>query len=497
MPPNREPFVEICPFGPGRPPRIGDIAELHETVLPTSPIVLLGRQFMERFYYSRLPLNGAIFGFVAYVDLEPAGFVVAASDSAGFLWRNARRHFLSIAWITAWSCLKSPSRVARVWEAIAIVKSRRQSAVAGDSAGEILSIGVLPQFRSGSERAPNGTGIAKRLLARVMQSLAERGCREVITVADADNGASQALFRSAGFEIRNTALEGWSVPSVEMTATPKGAQSETIRAAGQPGALAQQGEARTPVTIIVPCYNEEPAIPYLAACLAPVRLFPSGYDFRFIFVDDGSCDGTTGALRREFASWPGCRFIRHDRNRGLAAAMQTGMQSADTEIAGCIDCDCSYDPRLLIPMLRLLEDGVDMVTASPYHPRGRVVGVPGWRLLLSRMASLLHGFAAGEALYTYTSCFRVWKRGGMEGVEFTAKGFLGVAEMLDVLLLRGGRVLEYPAALERRVFGQSSLRTTRTAAGHIFLLGRILLRRMRGRGPVPGVANLNRREVNE
>ena len=63
----RSPFVELRAFGPEMPPRVGDISDLHERMLPTSPIVLLGRPFVERFYYSVLPRAGAIFGFVAYV----------------------------------------------------------------------------------------------------------------------------------------------------------------------------------------------------------------------------------------------------------------------------------------------------------------------------------------------------------------------------------------------------------------------------------------------
>jgi dolichol-phosphate mannosyltransferase len=325
--------------------------------------------------------------------------------------------------------------------------------------------------------------LARRLLDEAVREIAKRGCREIISIVDTDNLASQAMFRSAGFSIRPKELASWRVPSVEMALAPVGERgSMPIDAVEDADYGTGESVTRLPVTVVIPCYNEEPAIRNLADNLKPLRLFPSEYDFRFVFVDDGSSDATGEALRREFASWTACRFVRHETNRGLTAAIETGVAHCDTEIVGCIDSDCSYNPRLLVSMLRLLEDGVDMVTASPYHPEGHVVGIPTWRLVLSRTASLFHRWVAGGKLYTYTSCFRVWRRSSLKARAPRTRGFLGITEMLDDLLLRGGRVVECPATLEVRAFGASKMKTLATVLGHLFLLGHIAIRRIR-----PGV----------
>jgi dolichol-phosphate mannosyltransferase len=52
-------------------------------------------------------------------------------------------------------------------------------------------------------------------------------------------------------------------------------------------------------------------------------------------------------------------------------------------------------------MIPLLEDGVDMVTASPYHPEGTVRNVPGWRLFLSRSLSRLYRLVLHHRLATH------------------------------------------------------------------------------------------------
>jgi dolichol-phosphate mannosyltransferase len=114
-----------------------------------------------------------------------------------------------------------------------------------------------------------------------------------------------------------------------------------------------------------------------------------------------------------------------------------------------------------------------MVTASPYHPDGRVNNVPSWRLFLSKRLSALYRIVLPEKLFTYTSCFRVYRKSAMEGLELREGGFLGVAETLGLVALKGGRVAECPAVLEVRLLGRSKMKVLRTMAGHLRLLIRL------------------------
>ncbi len=232
--------------------------------------------------------------------------------------------------------------------------------------------------------------------------------------------------------------------------------------------------ARTAVTIVVPCFNEESVLPYLRNTLARISSeFGSLYDLRYVFVDDGSSDGTWEALGRLFGSLPECRILRHDRNRGVAAAILTGVRAAETEIVCSIDCDCTYDPHQLRELIPRLEEGVALVTASPYHPSGRVVNVPAWRLLLSKSLSALYRRVCRHKLHTYTSCLRVYRRSLVQDVSIRETGFLGVAEMLGALDFQGKRIVEHPAVLEVRLLGHSKMKLMRTILGHLRLLARM------------------------
>ena len=245
----------------------------------------------------------------------------------------------------------------------------------------------------------------------------------------------------------------------------------------------QSSKFQTPVTIVIPCYNEESALPYLSNTLRSVEanLAEKDYQCNFVFVDDQSKDATFEKLNELFGGRENVKIVRHETNQGVAAGIMTGLQSSDTEIVCSMDCDCTYDPHELANMLPLLKEDVDMVTASPYHENGGVRNVPEWRLFLSKGASFLYRHALNANLDTFTSCFRVYRRSSVVNLPIEEKGFLGVAEMLGRLNLKGGKIIEYPAILEVRLFGFSKMKTARTIFGHLRLLSKLSKIRLFGK----------------
>lgn len=239
----------------------------------------------------------------------------------------------------------------------------------------------------------------------------------------------------------------------------------------------------TSISVVIPCFNEEPTLPYLANTLRGLEkdFSANGYQANFIFVDDKSKDNTLRKIQELFGAKANVQIIRHEINEGVAAAIMSGLRHAKTEIVCSMDCDCTYDPYELINMLPLLSSEVDMVTASPYHEKGGVRNVPEWRLFLSKGASFLYRRVLRSKLKTYTSCFRIYRRGAVIDLNIEEKGFLGVAELLGKLDLGGGNIVEHPAVLEVRLFGFSKMKTVRTIFGHLKLLSRLLKLRLKNR----------------
>jgi dolichol-phosphate mannosyltransferase len=236
-------------------------------------------------------------------------------------------------------------------------------------------------------------------------------------------------------------------------------------------------------SLVVPCFNEEAGIEQLCRKLEELvaRLEVDG-PVEVVFVDDGSTDGTRAAIEAQARQ---LRFsiVSHDRNRGLGAALRTGFLHAAGEEVVTLDSDCTYDPAQVPELLAPLRDGADLVTASPYHPRGRVVGVSGWRLVLSRGLSWLYWAVLPVRLYTYTSCFRAYRASRLRDLDAPDDGFLAVTQLLVNAIERDMRVVEVPAVLTTRRFGQSKIRVVRVAWSHLGELVCLLRRRITGQKP--------------
>jgi polysaccharide deacetylase family protein (PEP-CTERM system associated) len=265
-------------------------------------------------------------------------------------------------------------------------------------------------------------------------------------------------------------------PAATAFTPPPRTEHDTDRIVVSPLSLAD----RAPVSVVVPCFNEEDVLPYLTRTLDRVAgALADRYDLRFILVDDGSTDRTWDALNAAFAGRSNFALVKHDVNQGVSAAIMTGIRHADTDVVCSMDCDCTYDPLELGNMIPRLTPGVDLVTASPYHPQGAVRNVPAWRLVLSKGASWLYRRVLRQKLHTYTSCFRVYRKSSVEKLNVENGRFLGVAELAGRLDLAGGVIVEHPATLEVRMLGRSKIKTVRTVLGHVKLMAKLLAIRMR------------------
>lgn len=224
------------------------------------------------------------------------------------------------------------------------------------------------------------------------------------------------------------------------------------------------------LAVVVPLKDEAEGLPSLFTELDGLQgRLGGGVRVSFVFVDDGSTDATGELLQRHCAGRPDRTLVRHPHNRGVAAAIHSGIAATDAPFVASIDGDLSYDPAELGAMLALL-DGADVVTASPYHPRGGVKNVPPWRLSLSRTLSWLYRRLLRSDVRTWTACFRVYRRAAVADLPLVHEGFLGTAELLVRVLRRSGIVREHPCVLEARLFGLSKMRILRTIRGHLRLL---------------------------
>ena len=110
------------------------------------------------------------------------------------------------------------------------------------------------------------------------------------------------------------------------------------------------------LSIIVPCYNEEETVKLFYDEAGPVLASVGDMDWEFIFVDDGSVDGTILALRRLAEGDSHVRYLSFSRNFGKEAAMYAGLQAARGDYVCIMDVDLQDPPSLLPELLRSVRE---------------------------------------------------------------------------------------------------------------------------------------------
>ena len=116
------------------------------------------------------------------------------------------------------------------------------------------------------------------------------------------------------------------------------------------------------VSIIVPCYNEEKSIGELVEAIDR-SLKPRSIQYEIIFVDDGSVDGTFEACRQaRNKNGTAIKVYRFTRNYGKSAALSFGIEKAAGEAVITMDADLQDDPAAIPDMLKLLQEGWDVVS---------------------------------------------------------------------------------------------------------------------------------------
>lgn len=136
------------------------------------------------------------------------------------------------------------------------------------------------------------------------------------------------------------------------------------------------------VSLVVPCYNEEQALPRFWEETNKVISELNNYEFEFIFVDDGSKDGTLDVLRSLASEDSRVRYVSFSRNFGKEAAMFAGMEYSTGDYTAIMDADLQDPPSLIPEMIDALEnEDYDCVASRRVNRKGE----PPIRSFFARM----------------------------------------------------------------------------------------------------------------
>ena len=125
------------------------------------------------------------------------------------------------------------------------------------------------------------------------------------------------------------------------------------------------------ISIAVPCYNEEPALDPFFAAVSAVAKQMSEVEFEFLFIDDGSRDGTLAQILELTRRDSRVKYISFSRNFGKEAGIYAGLENATGDYVVIMDADLQDPPALLPEMYRLIrEEGYDCVGSRRVTRKG-------------------------------------------------------------------------------------------------------------------------------
>jgi len=198
------------------------------------------------------------------------------------------------------------------------------------------------------------------------------------------------------------------------------------------------------VSIVIPVYNAEKFLP---ACFDSLSALDAG-DVELCFVDDGSCDDSL-RMMEDFAkdfNKGEVKVLRHERNRGVAAARNTALDNATGEYVMHIDCDDGFRPDIVSKAVEAVVAGeldivgFDCILESPSSSR------------YFRQPECPDGDYALETIMKGTRKWNLWlyivKRSLYEGIRFVEGDNLGEdLTVMSELLARAKKTAQIHEAL--------------------------------------------------
>ncbi len=182
------------------------------------------------------------------------------------------------------------------------------------------------------------------------------------------------------------------------------------------------------ISIVVPCYNEQEALPEFYKEIRKVAKAMDYVRFEFIFVDDGSKDKTLSMLKLLHKKDSRARFISFSRNFGKEAGMLAGLKAAKGDYVAIMDADLQDPPSLLPEMYELVKSGKYDCAATRRTTRK---GEPPIRSFFARMFYRLINKMSDAEIVDGARDFRLMRRKmvdailSMEEYNRFSKGIFG------------------------------------------------------------------------
>jgi len=165
------------------------------------------------------------------------------------------------------------------------------------------------------------------------------------------------------------------------------------------------------LSLVIPAYNEAESLPVLLEEIRGV-CDGRGISYEVIVIDDGSTDGTFDEVLAANARDPRVHGVRFRRNSGKAAALAEGFRRARGAAVITMDADLQDNPGEIPSLLRMLDEGADMVSGWK-----KVRHDPWHKTMPSKLFNAVTAAASGIKLHDFNCGLKAYKAEVVKSIE--------------------------------------------------------------------------------
>jgi len=220
------------------------------------------------------------------------------------------------------------------------------------------------------------------------------------------------------------------------------------------------------IAVVLPTYCEAENIESLIRELQELKL-----NLLIAVIDDSSPDGTAEIVKKLQGEYDNVLLFIRPKKLGLGTAVITGFRlilslKNKPKYVITMDADYSHNPRDIPALIYAANCGGDLVVGSRYCPRGKIIGSPWRRRLVSRLANSMAATIIGIGVHDCTSGFRCYSRNYVETVlpNLHSQTYEVQIETLKQARLYGFNVKEIPITFVNRKRGKSKLTAAESKA---------------------------------
>jgi glycosyltransferase involved in cell wall biosynthesis len=202
------------------------------------------------------------------------------------------------------------------------------------------------------------------------------------------------------------------------------------------------------LSVIMPVFNEHKTIREIIAKVLAVPI-----EKELVIVDDASTDGTREILK-EYENTPGIKVLYHEKNKGKAGAIKTGIPATTGEIISVQDGDLETDPNDFVHLTAPIKTGeAEVVYGSRYMHKGeRSLYFTYW--MGARFLSYVVNILYGQNITDEATCYKVFKADILKKIPLEYDRFEFCPEVTAKVSKLGYKIKELPMNYFPRSFDE-------------------------------------------